>query len=88
MATIETSIDIEVPNVGGRVKEWEAEISEQRPDRRTGERRGDAAEAVGVVSRRVKADLRRFKAFVEARGRETGAGRGEIRRREEWPRAA
>ena len=33
---------------------------------------------VGVVSRRVEADLRRFKEFIESRGRETGAWRGEI----------
>jgi uncharacterized membrane protein len=33
---------------------------------------------VGVVSRRVEGDLRRFKEFIESRGRETGAWRGEI----------
>ena len=36
---------------------------------------GDAA---GVVSMRVKGDLQRFKEFIESRGRETGAWRGEI----------
>jgi uncharacterized membrane protein len=34
----------------------------------------------GVVSRRANADLERFKAFIEARGQETGAWRGEIAR--------
>jgi hypothetical protein len=33
---------------------------------------------LGVVSRRVKDDLERFKEFVEVRGLETGAWRGEI----------
>jgi uncharacterized membrane protein len=33
---------------------------------------------VGVVSRRVEGDLRRFKEFIGSRGRETGAWRGEI----------
>lgn len=33
---------------------------------------------VGVVSRRVEGDLRRFKEFIESRGHETGAWRGEI----------
>jgi uncharacterized membrane protein len=33
---------------------------------------------VGVVSRRVEGDLQRFKEFIESRGRETGARRGEI----------
>ena len=36
------------------------------------------ADAVGAVGRRVKADLDRFKEFIESRGRETGAWRGEI----------
>src|SRR5438445_654580 len=36
-------------------------------------------DAVGVVSHRVENDLLRFKDFVEMRGRETGAWRGEIR---------
>jgi len=33
---------------------------------------------VGVVSRRVESDLERFKEYIESRGRETGAWRGEI----------
>jgi uncharacterized membrane protein len=39
------------------------------------ERLGDA---LGVVGRRVHGDLRRFKEFIESRGRQTGAWRGEI----------
>jgi len=34
--------------------------------------------AVGVVDRRVQGDLERFKNFIEERGGETGAWRGEI----------
>ncbi len=34
--------------------------------------------ALGVVERRVAGDLERFKEFIEARGAETGAWRGEI----------
>jgi uncharacterized membrane protein len=99
-------------NVGGKIKEWDAEITEQRPDERIAwTSRGGAhnagvvtfhyladgrskvmlqldydpqglvenvGDAVGVVSTRVKGDLQRFNEFVELRGRETGAWRGEI----------
>jgi uncharacterized membrane protein len=34
--------------------------------------------ALGVVSARIKGDLKRFKKFIEDRGRETGGWRGEI----------
>ena len=34
--------------------------------------------ALGFLQRRVKGDLERFKEFLEARGRETGAWRGEV----------
>ena len=34
--------------------------------------------ALGFVDSRVKGDLERFKAFIEQRGRETGAWRGEV----------
>ena len=37
-----------------------------------------AGDLLGVVSRRVESDLKRFKDFIESRGRETGAWRGEI----------
>jgi uncharacterized membrane protein len=150
MATIEKSIDVNVPvrtvynqwtqfeefprfmegveqvrqlddkrlhwkaTVGGKAKEWDAEITEQRPDERIAWRsRGGASnagvvtfhrlsdsttrvmlqleydpegvvesigDAVGVVSTRVKGDLERFKDFMESRGSETGAWRGEIDR--------
>jgi uncharacterized membrane protein len=39
----------------------------------------NAADAVGVVSRRIENDLERFKEFIENRGQETGAWRGTIR---------
>ncbi|HET9614635.1 MAG TPA: SRPBCC family protein [Candidatus Limnocylindrales bacterium] len=34
--------------------------------------------ALGVLQRRVKGDMERFKEFIEARGTETGAWRGEV----------
>jgi uncharacterized membrane protein len=37
-----------------------------------------AGDAVGLVERQAKEDLRRFKQFIEARGTPTGAWRGEI----------
>lgn len=36
------------------------------------------ADAVGILSSRIKGDLNRFKQFVESRGVETGGWRGEI----------
>lgn len=38
----------------------------------------EAGDKLGVVSNRVQGDLQRFKEFIEARGTETGAWRGEI----------
>lgn len=35
-------------------------------------------EKLGFVSKQVEGDLKRFKAFVESRGVETGAWRGEV----------
>jgi uncharacterized membrane protein len=98
--------------IGGKEKEWDAEIFRQVPDqliawrsisgvRTEGEVRFDkatdgktrvtlnmrwepdtaaekAGDLVGIVSARVRGDLRRFKDFIESRGRETGAWRGEI----------
>ena len=98
--------------IGGKEKEWIAEITEQRPDERIAwTSRGGAwnagvvtfhriddtrtrvmlqvdyepqgvvenvADALGVVKARIKGDLERFKEFIERRGRETGAWRGEI----------
>jgi uncharacterized membrane protein len=37
-----------------------------------------AAAALGVITGRVKGDLGRFKEFIESRGTETGAWRGEV----------
>jgi uncharacterized membrane protein len=37
-----------------------------------------AADAMGLVKRRVKGDQERFKEFIESRGQETGAWRGKI----------
>ena len=39
-----------------------------------------AADALGLLERRVKSDLERFKAFIESRGAESGAWRGEVER--------
>jgi uncharacterized membrane protein len=39
-----------------------------------------AADALGIVTRRAKGDLERFKEFMESRGTETGAWRGEVPR--------
>ena len=98
--------------VGGKDKEWDAEITEQHPDERIAWRATSGAENAGVVTfhriddettrvtlqmdvepeglvenvgtglgfldRRVKGDLERFKEFIESRGGETGAWRGEV----------
>ncbi len=39
-----------------------------------------AGDALGLVRNQVKGDMKRFKEFVEARGSETGAWRGEVHR--------
>jgi len=101
-----------VAEVGGKEKEWDAEISEQRPDERvawhaiTGAKNAgvvtfhriddqttrvtlqmdadpeglveEVGTALGFLDRRVKGDLERFKEFIESRGTETGAWRGEV----------
>jgi uncharacterized membrane protein len=98
--------------IAGVVKNWRAEITEQRPDelvawRSTDGARNDGAvafealgptrtrleltldvepeglvekagDALGVVERRVRGDLDRFKAFIESRGQATGAWRGTV----------
>jgi uncharacterized membrane protein len=38
----------------------------------------NVGDMLGVLSRRVEGDLERFKDFIEARGKETGAWRGSI----------
>jgi hypothetical protein len=40
-------------------------------------------DALGAPDRRVQGDLERFKEMIEARGRETGAWRGEVKRPDE-----
>ncbi|GAC1353517.1 MAG: hypothetical protein NVSMB43_27350 [Pseudarthrobacter sp.] len=40
-------------------------------------------DAINIPERRVAGDLERFKELVEARGRETGAWRGEVKRPDE-----
>jgi uncharacterized membrane protein len=101
-----------VAEIAGQRREWDAEITEQRPDERiawtstTGSRNAgvvtfhriddtttrvmlqlefepdDAMEksgdALGLVRRQARKDMERFKEFIESRGRETGAWRGEI----------
>jgi hypothetical protein len=37
-----------------------------------------AGDALGIVERRVKGDLERFREFIESRGQATGAWRGEV----------
>ena len=101
-----------VAEVAGTTREWDAEITEQRPDERIAWRNIDGAtnagvvtfhyldenrskimlqlefepeglvekagDALGLVRARTKGDLERFKTFIEARGSETGAWRGEV----------
>jgi uncharacterized membrane protein len=106
-----------VAKVGGIRREWDAEITEQRPDERVAWKSTDGAEnagvvtfhrisdgrtrvtvqlgfaprgpvevigqAMGAVRQRTQGDLQRFKTFIEGRGRETGAWRGEVARPDE-----
>lgn len=101
-----------VTEIAGMEREFDAEITEQVPDKRIAWRSVDgpeqggvvmfepvgsdttrvtveidfvpeglaekAGDALGVVDRRVKGDLDRFKEFIEQRGVETGAWRGEV----------
>jgi uncharacterized membrane protein len=98
--------------IAGKEELWEAEITEQIPDKRIAWRSTSGAKnagtvtfrgvsdkktevtvkfdyepegavekvcsAVGVVARRVKSDPKRFKAFIEALGSETGEWRGTV----------
>lgn len=98
--------------IAGKDKEWNAQITEQIPDKRiawrstTGAPNGgvitfhriddnttrimvqmdyepegvveNVGDALGVFSRRVEGDLERFKDFIESRGQETGAWRGQV----------
>lgn len=101
-------------NVGGIEKDFDAEITEQIPDKRIAWRSRSGASNAGVVtfhslndqntrimlqmeyepegiveqagdllgvaSRRVDGDLKRFKEFIESKGSETGAWRGKVER--------
>jgi uncharacterized membrane protein len=42
--------------------------------------------ALGVVERRIQGDLKRFKEFIEASGRETGGWRGTVEQQGSTPR--
>jgi len=46
----------------------------------------NVGDMLGVVGRRVEGDLKRFKEFIQSRGTETGAWRGEIHRGQETSR--
>jgi uncharacterized membrane protein len=106
-----------VAQFGGSRHEWDAEITEQKPDERVAWRntggkdnagvatfhrlddehtrvmvqidflpegiKEKLGDALGAPDRRVKGDLTRFKELVEARGAETGAWRGEVKRPDE-----
>jgi uncharacterized membrane protein len=103
--------------IGGQRREWDAEITEQKPDERIAWRSREGAENAGVVTfhriddastkvmlqlefdpdgvveqvadklgvieRRAAGDLERFREYIEARGRESGAWRGEVDRPDE-----
>lgn len=40
----------------------------------------NVADKLGILDRKVKGDMERFKAFIESRGQETGAWRGSVDR--------
>ena len=101
-----------VAEIAGQKREWDAKITEQKPDERIAWTNIDGAKNAGVVTfhyiddtkskvmlqmefdpeglkekaadvlglwkGRVKGDLERFKGFIESRGSETGAWRGEV----------
>jgi uncharacterized membrane protein len=101
-----------VAEIGGKEKEWDAEISEQSPDQRiawhstSGARNAgvvtfhrlddnttrvtlqmdvdpegiveNVGDFLGVLDGRVEGDMERFKEFIESRGSESGAWRGEV----------
>jgi uncharacterized membrane protein len=99
-------------SIGGTTREFDAEITEQRPDERVAWRAVEgtthaglvtfapvdatatrvtlhmeldpeglvekAGEVLGVIERRIKGDLERYKEFIESRQIETGAWRDEV----------
>jgi hypothetical protein len=98
--------------IGGKVKEWESEITSQVPDEKISWESVDgtlnsgtvefqelgpnqtmviatmeyepeglfekAGDALGIPSGKVEGDLKRFRDYIERRGRETGGWRGQI----------
>ena len=106
-----------VTSVGPVTREFDATVTEQRPDERVAWKSDSGPEHAGVVTfhrlddqtskvtvqmdidpegfvenvgdkagvldHRVKGDLKRFKDFIESRGTETGAWRGEVDRPDE-----
>ncbi len=98
--------------IWGKEKEWDAEITEQEPDKRISWKSTDGApnagtvrfeplgpeatrvrlvmaydpqgmvenvgDALGLFSARVETSVQGFKRFIESRGGETGAWRGEV----------
>lgn len=108
--------------VGGKDKEWDAEITEQVPDQKIGWKSisGDApnagvvrfeslgpdrtlvrlamayepqgatesiGDALGIMNRRVEKSVQQFKKYIESRGAEDGAWRGEVRDSQPRPRS-
>ena len=101
-----------VAKIGGQRREWDATITEQKPDDRVAWSSREGARnagvvtfhrlddthtrvmlqlrfdpvgvmekvgaALGMVAKRAAGDLKRFRDFIEARGRETGAWRGTV----------
>jgi uncharacterized membrane protein len=99
--------------IAGVDREWDAEITDQVPDRKiawrsiTGPENGGtvtfqqvdpqrtrvtlrmeydpkgfvekAADMIGVIERRIEGDMKRFRDFIEERGQETGAWRGDVK---------
>ena len=98
--------------IPGVDREWDAQITEQIPDRKiawrsiSGPENGgtvmfqpvdaqrtrvtlrmeydpkgfveNAADMIGTIERRVEGDMKRFREFIEDRGQETGAWRGDV----------
>ena len=50
MSTIEQSIEVWVAEVGGQRREWDAEVTEQKPDERVAWRSTDGKDNAGVVT--------------------------------------
>ena len=61
-----------------RVARFEPDPGQGQDGRRSRGHRREHRPGVGVPQRQVKDDLERFKKFIESRGSETGAWRGEV----------